>query len=383
MRKGITLVPTEDSLPCEMMLRTEYDEEYNKIVKNIPGIKWNEREKCWYLKLTWPNLSLVFVHLKNKYWINKEQAYAVLREGDKRNRSRKDVVKSERTELPELSAEMKARIGKFREWMDAKRYSVNTTENYIRSLEIYYRFNSPKTPEELANDDLVNFNNNYILANKLSFSYQNTFVNGLKLFLRHQNIRGEQADLERPRRTHHLPNILSIEEVKLLLDKTRNVKHKAMLAIIYECGLRCGELLSLMPADIQRSRLMLHIHMAKGNKDRLVPISPKLLAFLERYWKLFQPKIWLFEGANPGDHYSERSLQQVLKRSLALAGIKKRVTLHTLRHCYATHHLEAGTDIRYIQHLLGHKSPKTTQIYTHVSNDALKRLKSLLDEFEL
>lgn len=152
--------------------------------------------------------------------------------------------------------------------------------------------------------------------------------------------------LERPRRSHPLPNVLSKEEVMLLLKACINNKHRMMLSLIYACGLRRGELMHLKPMDVDSNRGLLIIRQAKGNKDRIVLISEKTIEMLRNYYRMFKPKVWLFEGQIPGQQYSERSLQMVLKHALILAKIKKPVTLHWLRHSYATHLLENGTDLR-------------------------------------
>jgi integrase/recombinase XerD len=152
-----------------------------------------------------------------------------------------------------------------------------------------------------------------------------------------------------------------------------------MLSLIYACGLRRGELLNLKPADVDSKRHLLIILNAKGKKDRVVPISDKVIGMLREYYKQYRPKKWLFEGQFPEEQYSETSLQKVLKNALSAARIRKPVSLHWLRHSYATHLLEAGTDLRFIQELLGHKSSKTTEIYTHVSEKSLQKISSPFD----
>ena len=153
-----------------------------------------------------------------------------------------------------------------------------------------------------------------------------------------------------------------------------------MLSMIYSCGLRCGELLALKPIHIDSIRNIVLLQNAKGKKDRIVPLSPKILLLLREYYVAYQPKDFLFEGRLEGNPYDSRSLQQVLKQAVNRAGIKKPVTLHWLRHSYATHLLESGTDLRYIQELLGHNSSKTTEIYTHVSTRNIQQIKSPFDD---
>ena len=186
--------------------------------------------------------------------------------------------------------------------------------------------------------------------------------------------------IHRPKREKVLPNVLSKEEIKLILNAHNNLKHKTMLSLIYSCGLRRSELLHLKPSDIDSKRGIVIIRQSKGKKDRIAPLSSKILEMLRAYYLLSKPKIWLFEGQTVGEQYSEYSLQNVLKQALQKVQIKKPVTLHWLRHSYATHLLESGTDLRYIQELLGHSSSKTTEIYTHVSTKNLQQIKSPFDD---
>lgn len=166
----------------------------------------------------------------------------------------------------------------------------------------------------------------------------------------------------------------------MILTAHSNIKHKTMLSLIYSCGLRRSELLNLKPNDIDSNRHLVIIRQAKGKKDRIAPLSPSILIMLRDYYKLYKPQTWLFEGQYPNTTYDERSLGHVLKQALDKTNIKKPVTLHWLRHSYATHLLEAGTDLRYIQEILGHKSSKTTEIYTHVSTKSLQNVKSPFDD---
>ncbi len=153
-----------------------------------------------------------------------------------------------------------------------------------------------------------------------------------------------------------------------------------MLSLIYACGLRRGELLSLKLTDIDRDRKVLWVRGGKGAKDRMIPISEKVLEMLREYYRGYRPKEWLFEGEKVGERYGERSLQLLFKRAAKKAAIQEQATLHWLRHSYATHLLEAGTDLRYIQELLGHKSSRTTEIYTHVSTRSLQQIRSPFDD---
>src|SRR5690606_23343646 len=191
-------------------------------------------------------------------------------------------------------------------------------------------------------------------------------------------VKESRIDIEkiyRPKKEKLLPNVLSKKEIKQILNAHSNLKHKTMLSVIYSCGLRRSELLNLKPLDIDSERNIITIRQAKGKKDRIAPLSQNILLMLREYYKIYKPVTWLFEGQFPNTQYDERSLQNVLKQALEKVNIKKPVTLHWLRHSYATHLLEAGTDLRFIQEILGHKSSKTTEIYTHVSTKSLQQIK--------
>ena len=279
------------------------------------------------------------------------------------------------------SAEGIEQIKKYMQWLSSKRYSPNTIKTYSEALKSFLIFYREKSITKISNEDVIIYNNEYILKNNLSDSYQNQIVNALKLFF--TTIRETKIEIDkihRPKRSKILPNVLSKEEIKLILNAHSNIKHKTMLSLIYSCGLRRSELLNLKPADIDSKRGIVIIRQGKGKKDRIAPLSLKILEMLRDYYTICRPKTWLFEGQNLGEQYSEYSLQSVLKQALQKSGVKKQVTLHWLRHSYATHLLENGTDLRYIQELLGHTSSKTTEIYTHVSTKSIQQIKSPFDD---
>lgn len=271
-------------------------------------------------------------------------------------------------------------IERFKSWMRSRRYSGSTVCTYADALKAFLRFYWNKPVSEITNEDVVRFNNEFILKHRLSASYQNQVVNAIKLFFKTIEGRAIETELiHRPKRQKLLPNVLSKEEVKLILNARGNLKHKAMLSLIYSCGLRCGELLALKPEHVDSRRGVLIIKNAKGRKDRISPLSPKIIEMLREYHAAYKPRVYLFEGVKAGQEYDVRSLQQVLKQALAKVKITKPVTLHWLRHSYATHLLENGTDLRYIQEILGHASSKTTEIYTHVSTKSIQRITSPFD----
>lgn len=272
-------------------------------------------------------------------------------------------------------------IETFKRYLSSKRYSPNTINTYSEALKSFLTFCNTKAIKEITNDDVIAYNNDYILKHNLSSSYQNQIVNAIKLYFKIVKETAIEIDkVHRPKREKVLPNVLSKEEIKAILEAPKNLKHKAMLSMIYSCGLRRSELLNLIPNDIDSKRNVVIIRQSKGKKDRITPLSPKILELLRDYYKEYGPKIYLFEGQEKNTQYSARSLEEVLKKSIKLAKINKPVTLHWLRHSYATHLLESGTDLRYIQELLGHNSSKTTEIYTHVSTKNIQQIKSPFDD---
>lgn len=279
------------------------------------------------------------------------------------------------------SEEGNIQIEKFQQWLKSKRYSESTINTYKEALKSFFVFFNTVAIAELTNEDVIKYNNEFILKKQLSASYQNQITNAIKLYFKTIKYTKIEIDkIHRPKRAKVLPNVLSKEEVKTILEAHNNIKHKMMLSLIYSCGLRCGELLALKPIHIDSKRNIVVLKNAKGQKDRIVPLSPKILEMLRNYYKAFRPTTFLFEGQTAGMLYDSRSLQLVLKQALKKARITKPVTLHWLRHSYATHLLESGTDLRYIQELLGHSSSKTTEIYTHVSTKSIQQIKSPFDD---
>jgi integrase/recombinase XerD len=312
-------------------------------IREFPGALWSQSLKSWHLPATQENLQLF-------------------------------NLKTELT-AQRLEAE------KFRQWLRSRRYSENTVRTYVDALASFLAFFGDTPAEQITNDDIIYFNNEYVLKNKFSVSYQNQVVNAIKLyFLRIENRQIEIDKIHRPKREKLLPNVLSKSEVKLILTAHANIKHRAMLSLIYSCGLRRSELLGLTPQDIDSKRNIIIVRQAKGRKDRIVPLSPKILDLLREYYGYHKPAVWLFEGRTAGEQYDARSLGEVLRTAVAKAGINKPVTLHWLRHSYATHLLESGTDLRYIQEILGHNSSRTTEIYTHVSTRNIQMVKSPFDD---
>jgi integrase/recombinase XerD len=355
--------------------------ELQQILKSNTSIRWSKTMSCWYLPHSKTLQQELFQLLKNRAWLD----YSNLKENlaEPKQESEKQIEKPsimKHKDLSVLGEDAGKKIGEFKYWLRSKRYSDSTIGTYIDSITTFLRFYADKSITEITNNDIIVFNNNYILANKLSASFQNQLVNAVKLFFK--TIESKKLDPElihRPKRPKLLPNVLSKEEVKSILQALSNVKHKDMLSLIYSCGLRRSELLNLKLTDIDSKRHLIIVRQSKGRKDRIVPLSDKILQLLRDYFIVFEPKVWLFEGQDKKSQYDESSLAAVLKQAVEKCKIKKPVTLHWLRHSYATHLLENGTDLRYIQEILGHSRSTVTEIYTHVSNKSIQKVVSPFD----
>lgn len=277
--------------------------------------------------------------------------------------------------------ELLTRLKDFKRWMLEKRLSENTIITYLDTTHLFLSYLLLKKAREIEPIWVQRFNHDYIIEKGFSVSYQNQCISGIKKFMDFKGILLQLESLERPPKPRRLPVVLSKYEVNSLVIVTENIKHKVLIALLYSSGLRIGEALQLLPEDIDSQRMLIFIRGAKGNKDRYTLLSKKVLLLLRDYYKMYKPKVYLFEGA-AGIPYSHSSARQILTKALITSKIVKRgITLHSLRHSFATHLLESGTDIRYIQELLGHNSPKTTMIYTHVTRSDIKKIKNPFDSF--
>jgi len=380
------------------LLKFRYDFKIQQELKRHFRAQYSSTYKCWHVALEPGILQQIAIHFGNTIVIeNLGNINTPLNIKEKEDNSQGVEHRSAENDLPEtkyrgplsktvdkrlppLNENHITKIEASRTWMLSRRYSLNTIKTYTESLVLFLRYMDQKPIESITNEDLLDFDRNYILAHHLSPSFQNQAINAIKLFFR--QVEQRKLDVERifrPKRAKVLPNVLSKPEVKAILHALSNIKHKTMLGLIYSCGLRCGELISLTQKDIDTKRGLLIVRQAKGRKDRIVPLSIKTQELVLAYSALHPTKNYLFEGQKAGDPYDVRSLQNVLKQAVQKAGIEKPVTLHWLRHSYATHLLEDGTDLRYIQEILGHSSSRTTEIYTHVSNLSIQKIRSPFD----
>jgi len=275
-------------------------------------------------------------------------------------------------------------IRQFEIWLKNRRYSDRTIKTYTEAIKVFLNYFSEKSPEQITDTDLAGFNYNYILKKGYSASYQNQVINAVKLFyLKVENRQISINDIERPKKYNPLPKVIPKTVVEKMLTSIPNFKHKTALTIIYACGLRRSELINLHIKDLDSKRLTVTIKNGKGQKDRVLPVSEKLMNMIIKYYRMYKPLNYLVEGQLKGEKYSETSLEKIFHKYLDKVYKNHNFTLHCLRHSYATHLLEAGVSLRYIQELLGHKSSRTTEIYTHVSMTGLQNIKNPADDFDL
>jgi site-specific recombinase XerD len=263
------------------------------------------------------------------------------------------------------------------------RYSERTLVAYKSCFEEFINYYHDFEIDQIDETMIVNFLRYLVTERKVSISYQNQSINAIKFYYEHV-LRGQRKvyQIDRPQADKLLPVVLSEEEVAAILNATLNLKHKAILMTIYSAGLRVGEAVRLRINDIDSKRMQIRVVQSKGRKDRYTLLSKTTLEVLRSYFLVYHPKQWLFEGPDGGP-YSDTSIQAVLRASVKRAGIKKHVTVHTLRHSFATHLLENRVDLRYIQSLLGHSSSITTEIYTHVTTKGFDQIVSPLDRLDL
>lgn len=267
----------------------------------------------------------------------------------------------------------------FKKLLSIKRYSYSTIKSYSNALKNFLDAFPGSEPSQINVTQIEHFINSMVVDKNISQAYQKVLVAAIKMFYNEMLRKNYNLNYLFPDRTEKkLPVILDVSEIKAMLDSIQNLKHKAILSLIYSAGLRVSEAIEMKVSDIDSKRMLIRVRQAKGKKDRYVMLSEKLLFLLREYYKEYKPKEYLFEGQK-GSKYSSRSIQSIFRQALKKANVQKKASVHTLRHSFATHLLEAGTDIRIIQQLLGHNSIKTTQIYTQVSNSKISKVKSPLD----
>jgi len=377
IKKMKTLKFEKDEENGILAFRFSYDRELFSYLVHLAGFRYIRERKLVFIRDEPEAKKLLAAKLKQLgYEIREEsllnEPLMVRKESAKPVRKKKEISDRAREDLD-----------RFKAYLEHRRYSASTVSTYVSMIETWISETAKEYPFSMEKEDVVNYVNGYMRTNNLSHAFQNQFISAARIFyseIGKTNL--STVDLERPRREHKLPNILSMKEVKMILDSLTNNKHRMALKMIYAFGLRRSELLDLRIESIDRERGYLIVRQSKGKKDRYLPITEKIVKEIDEYLKHYHPLEYFIEGQERGSRYSETSLAEVFKKACKQAGIKKQVSLHTLRHCYATHLMERGTDIRIIQNLLGHVNIKTTEIYTHVSKPVIKNIGSPFDDLD-
>lgn len=284
--------------------------------------------------------------------------------------------------LDNLKIELKSsrNLLKMEDLLDLNGYSNKTKKVYLNHINNFFLYNH-KIPENVQEEDIKNYIL-FLLEDKgCSHSYVNQSLSSLKFFCK--NVLGKEElfiKLPRPKKNNKLPKVLSKKEVLRILNVVKNMKHKLLLTLTYSGGLRVSEVVKLKIDDVDRDRMLILVRQGKGAKDRYTLLSQMASKMLGKYIYRYKPDNWLFPGRDRTKNMNERTAQKVFKNACKKARVSKKVSIHSLRHSFATHLLEQGVDIRYIQELLGHKDTRTTEIYTHVSRFDLKKIKNPLDK---
>jgi len=345
----------------QLLIKFEYDETLISLVRTVNGASWSKSLKAWYLISTAENLSMILKLFKN---VTKVDVSKI---------SKKTPFKRD------LTDEQKKLLNQFYLFLKGKRYSQSTIQTYTFFIADFINFHTKIPLKELSNRAVELFIETVFMERNYSVSSQRQFISALKIFTVFcPQTKIHNLSLERPKKSRILPSVLSQEEVLRIIQYTQNIKHRAILTLLYSCGLRIGELINLKLIDFHIDRKQLIVKKGKGRKDRYVSLADSFLPLLSNYYHSYKPTIYFVEGQN-GGKYSAESIRSFLRKSCKKAGIRKPVTPHTLRHSYATHLLENGVALRYIQTLLGHSKPETTMIYTHVQRKDLMEIQNPLD----
>ncbi len=347
-------------------------------------IKIESRSDCIIIKFAHSdNLVSKVKSIRGSRWLNEKKVWAV----PKNQRALKEIlsffscceIEFDRPLAFQINKMILNDIEVLKRELIIRKYSKKTFNSYVYyNLQLLRR--SIKTSDLITNNDIKNYLHYLIDENNFSTSTINTVLSALKFYYEKLLRKNFFFDIQRPKKDKKLPSVLNKDEIMSIFKVLSNLKHRAILMTIYSSGLRVSEVVKLRSKDIDRKRKTIFIKGAKGRKDRYSLLADTALVILTKYFYAYEPKIWLFPGQNPENHISIRTVQEIFYQAKVKANITKDVTVHSLRHSFATHLLESGVDIRYIQELLGHKSTKTTEIYTHVSVKNYKEITNPLDK---
>jgi len=345
----------------QLLIKFDYDETLISLIRSIQGTSWSKSLKAWYILNTKDNLNIILKLFEKITTVDFSKTGKSV--PFKRN----------------LTEEQKQLLNQFYLFLKGKRYSQSTIQTYTFFIADFINFHTKTPLAELTNRAVELFIETVFMERNYSVSSQRQFISALKIFTVFcPQTKIHNLSLERPKKSRMLPSVLSQEEVLRIIQLTKNLKHRAIIVLLYSSGLRIGEVTNLLLKNIDIIRRQIKVEKGKGRKDRFVVLATSYLPLLQNYLTTFKPALYFIEGPT-GKKYSESSIRKFLFKSVQKAGISKKVTPHTLRHSYATHLLENGVGLRHIQELLGHAKPETTMIYTHVAKKDLLDIQSPLD----
>ena len=351
----------------QLLLLFTFNTEIKNILNNIGGYYWSKTLRGWYTEFNSENISLLKGVLNDK--VNFKLDPSVY------NKLKVKPIRKKR----EISEQNKQVIRLYVKYLKGKCYSESTIKTYFTFVADFFNYIEDTPISTISNRTVELFIEDVFVPRNYSVSTYRQFISAIKLFKAFYPECGiNEINLKRPKKSKLLPTVLSKEEIIDLLRCTKNLKHRAVLAMIYSAGFRISELLNLELKHIDIDRRQLIIKNSKGRRDRNIILAESFIPLLINYTNTYRPIIYFVEG-KPSKKYSAESIRSFLRKSCKIANITKHVTPHTLRHSYATHLLENGIDLRYIQELLGHAKPETTMIYTHVSKKDLLKIESPLD----
>ncbi|MBK6665533.1 MAG: tyrosine-type recombinase/integrase [Saprospiraceae bacterium] len=347
------------------------------IIKHLSEREYHKENKRWSI----PNDAAVIERLVEMY--RKDGAMILNRLpllGEDYQKMRPSYGDWKRHWLEKTDMDLRDIVEPYLDALSAKRYSLRTFDAYIGPFIRFVKHIGINKIHQINSTDIRSYMAN-LGSEKVSDTYLNTAINSIKFYYQQVVFNKDLVieEIKRPKKAKPLPVILSTSEIDRILRSTENLKHATLLYTLYSSGIRLNEILSLRVEDLWWDRDQVMIKSGKGKKDRIVPFSGVLKRLMTAYFDEYKPIYWVFEGQDRKYQYSEKSVQNVVKRAALSAKINKKVTPHTIRHCYATHLLDGGTDIRYIQELLGHANITTTLIYTHVTNHSINKIQSPLD----
>ncbi|MFN7775456.1 tyrosine-type recombinase/integrase [Flavobacterium sp.] len=350
-------------------------------IKRISMVRYSKPNACFLLPATPAVVNALVVHFEpHRVVIQSELPQGYVNRRNVVNKKQLDLARTKSHLFSKLPEPAHYFVSNYMDTLMAVNYSVSTIRTYTQQFLQFLRDFEYRDPKDITYKETVRYLAS-LMERGLSATSGHAMVNALLFYYNQvEQIPGYELKLPRPKKEKKLPTVLTKEECLLLFGVVENPKHKLLLLIGYGAGLRVSEIVNLEWRDILFAEHKIHIRNAKGKKDRMVMLPMRIVRSLEYYKETYQTKKYVFEGQFAGEPYSVRSVQEVMRMALKKTGLEKKATVHSLRHSFATHLLEHGTDIRYIQQILGHSSIKTTTIYTHISASAVNKIISPLDQ---